>query len=195
MHPDYQKRLDQLIDNAIGQTEQPGFISLMAQKSANVRRDIPAAYEMYSLLKHFMGYLSIYDHMPKSLSAGVYFDASALCAVLIAPIPEKMLAYSAHWIADSLHSDEVKSMPGLLCIPFSIERFDELEVLIPEWFSVFYVDGKVEHCIPILTLKSIYEDARFGDWVDVALHRMEHFGLYATQEAKSAVRTPYTHEH
>lgn len=169
-----------------------GFIDVMSARDKNIQKDIPAAFEMYTLLQHFSDSLPLFDIAPTALKSGIYIDAQKQTVVGIVPIPEDMLGYISCWITDSMHSAEVKRMPGLLALPFSIEKHDDIEMLIPEWFAVFYVDGSVDHCIPVLALKSVTEDERFGDWVDVALHRMEHFNLPA-QAALSEIVKHQTH--
>ena len=63
-----------------------------------------------------------------------------------------------------------------------------VEHLLPEWFAAFYVRGEPGHCIPILALRSVLADQRFGgDWVAVALERMTAFAL-PQEQAASAVR-------
>jgi hypothetical protein len=80
-------------------------------------------------------------------------------------------------------------MPGIFVLPFSIEYHASIEHLLPEWFAAFYVRGEPDHCIPILALKSMLADQRFGgNWVDLALECMTAFALPQEQAANEIDR-------
>ena len=99
-----------------------------------------------------------------------------------ADIPANTFGDIAYWIADNLPSPQIKAMPGLLALPFTIEKVGDgaeaQEVLFPEWFAVFYPHAKPEHAFPILALRSVLSHAEFGgDWVNAAVGRMGFYGL------------------
>ena len=172
-----------------------GFVSIMGKSSPSIRQDIPAAFEAYTLLSHFLGKLpvravSLNVNCPLvDLSPAILYDAEAGRLVALLPIGAGELTAVAYWLTDSVRSDQVKQMAGVLALPFSIENHADVEHLLPEWFAAFYVNGDPGHCIPILALRSVLADQRFGgDWVAVALERMISFSL-PQKEAKSAVRS------
>lgn len=182
------ERLSELVTAAIGgdifSETGGGFVTVMAKGAPSIKTDIPAAFEMYSLLEHFLKTLpnSVTPMGPDSpvmeLSSGIRVSADGDKLVALIPINAGELADIAFWLADGLPSREIKKMPGLLALPFSIEVHDEIQHLVPEWFAAFYVKGIADHCIPILALKSVMNDQRFGgDWVAVAIHRMTAFSL------------------
>jgi hypothetical protein len=55
---DQQHWLSSLIQAAIGgdviTEEGGGFVAVMAQSNPHIRQDIPSAFEMYTLLEHFL---------------------------------------------------------------------------------------------------------------------------------------------
>jgi len=174
-----------------------GFISIMAKKSPSIKKDIPAVFEAYTLLSHFLNRLPVFpalldegNQIP-DLSPKILYDEAAKRLVALLPIGTGELAEVAYWLVDSVRSDQVKRMAGVLALPFSIEKHSGTDHLIPEWFAAFYVRGNPDHCIPILTLRSVLEDQRFGgDWVSVALERMTAFAL-PQKQAANAVRMMY----
>lgn len=168
-----------------------GFVSVMAKGAPSIKTDIPAAFEMYALLNHFADTLPSYimppDGTPIDPKAGIWLSSDGKKIVAMLPISEGQLSEVAFWLADSLPSREVKAMPGLLALPFVIEVHDEIQHLLPEWFAAFYVKGKAQHCIPMLSLKSVMNDQRFGgDWVAVAIHRMNEFALPQSDAEQAA---------
>lgn len=179
--------LNDLIDTALGidvdviEETGSGFISVMARKNPNVRKDVAAAIEMYTLLSHFLSKVPIYSASLEDadvlLSPSIIYDENAGRFLVMIAIGEQEFEYVAHWLSEGLRSNTIKSMPGILAIPFSVEKHDETCHLIPEWFAAFYVEGNEDHCIPILALRSITLDERFGDWVAIALERMKMFGM------------------
>jgi len=194
--------IEKLIQNAIGGdilTENDGgFIAVMSKKGVNVQNDIPVAFEMYSLLSFFMSSLPITDvelsdDMPEiALTPSILYDSATQRLVVLVPIGRQALSDVAYWISDNFRSDHVKQMPGILAIPFSIEMHDTVYHLLPEWFCAFYVDGDKNHCVPLLSFKSVMDNAQFGgDWVDVALKRMAAFCL-PHEEALRAAKTTLT---
>jgi len=161
-----------------------GFVGVMARSSAGVQKDIPAAMEMYTLLDYFMYSLPLasrylaFDAEPIPLEPGIVVSEQGDKIVALLPIQAQQLTEVAFWLADALPSREVKAMPGLLTLMFSVEAHDDVQHLLPEWTAAFYVQSNKDHCIPILALRSVLDDERFGgDWVTVALHRMSEFGL------------------
>lgn len=179
-----------------------GFVSIMGKSSPSIRQDIPAVFEAYTLLSHFLGKLplravSLNANCPLfDLSPAILHDVEAGRLVALLPIGAGELTAVAYWLTDSVRSDQVKQMAGVLALPFSIENHADTEHLLPEWFAAFYVHGDPGHCIPILALRSVLADQRFGgDWVALALERMINFSL-PQKEAKSAVRStvsPHNH--
>jgi len=184
------EKIHALIKTAISDN---GFIAIMGEKMPSIRQDIPAAFEAYSLLSFFLDKLPMRSCVfeashPVDLAPAILHDATAGLLVALLPVGAGGLTFFAHWITDNLRSDQVKRMPGVLALPFSIERHDELEHLLPEWFAAFYVHGDPGHCIPILTLRSVLTDERFGgDWVDTALARMASFALPKEQAVNAAI--------
>lgn len=185
-------RIQTMINTAISQdvfnNGEAGFISIMAKKGSQTMQDIPAAFEAYTLLEHFISKIPlIHCHSSYEIIPSIVALPNDKLVALF-PIEDAELAIVAHWLTSNLVSDIVKQMPGVLAIPFSIEMHEETEFLLPEWFGVFYVDSDSNHGIPILTLRSILNDTHFqGDWVNIALERMSAFGLPA-DKAKEAVK-------
>jgi hypothetical protein len=185
---DNQHWLRSLIQAAIGgdvlTEEGGGFVAVMAQSNPHIRQDIPSAFEMYTLLDHFLTSSTISilprDDVIAELTPSILIDQEAERVIALISIPPLQLELIAFWLSEGLRSQTVKNMPGTLAMPFSIEVRDGVQHLIPEWFAAFYVDGKPEHCVPILALKSVTCDDRFGDWVSIALERMQHFSLPCT---------------
>lgn len=182
------EQIAQLVTDAIGgdifSETGGGFVTVMAKSSPSIRTDIPTAFEMYSLLEHFAKKMPVRtsemgpDVPALDLLPGIVVAADGSKLVALIPIEAGQLAEIAFWLADGLPSREVKTMPGLLALPFSIETHDDVKHLLPEWFGAFYVRSKAQHCIPILALKSVMNDQRFGgDWVAVAIHRMTAFSM------------------
>lgn len=192
-------KISTMIEAAIGgdvlTDDGGGFVSIMGKSSPSIRQDIPAAFEAFTLLSHFLGRLPVRpvtldSTSPLSdLSPAILHDATAARLVALLPIGAGELTAVAYWLTDSVRSDQVKQMAGVLALPFSIENHAGVEHLLPEWFAAFYVRGEPGHCIPILALRSVLADQRFGgDWVGVALERMTAFAL-PQEQAASAVRS------
>ncbi len=180
--------LSSLIDHAITEhrsTEQPGFIQVMAKKdSRSIQNDIPAAFEMYALLQHYLGHLPLRDtalseDLPEiDLTPGILYDGEHKRVVALIACETDTLPYIAHYVADRIPSSELKGRAGTLALSFTIETHGEVEHLIPEWHAAWYVGHDPGHCIPVLTLRSVLQDEQFsGDWVDVAMQRMGVFRL------------------
>lgn len=177
-----------MIDAAIGgdvlADSGGGFVRVMAKNKPHIQQDIPAAFEMYTLLSHFLPQLPLrplaLEHAPPLLSPAILYDEAAGRVVALIPLAPGEMELVAYWVSGGLRSDMVKAMAGLLALPFSIETHDGTQHLIPEWFAAFYVDSSAAHCVPILTLPSVTTDERIGDWVEVALLRMPFFGLPCT---------------
>lgn len=195
---DFQNRIQKLIDAAISADVigdvNGGFIGVMGKSSPGIRTDIPAAYEAYTLLSH---YLAVLPDRSIELDAGlqvvpvepaILHDAARSRLVALLPIKAGQLTEIAFWLTSNIPSEQVKKMAGVLALPFSIETHHGIEIMLPEWFAALYVNGSASHCIPILTLRSVMHDQRFGgDWVAVALERMATFGL-PTENASKAVK-------
>lgn len=176
-----------------------GFVGVMAKSVPAIQKDIPAAFEMYTLLGHFLKSLPLrqgrltFDAATLMLEPGIVVDSEEGKVVALLPVQAHQLSEVAFWLADALPSREVKAMPGMLALMFTVETHDEVKHLLPEWLAAFYVQGDGRHCVPILALKSVLEDERFGgDWVAVALHRLTEFALPqadAQQAAGAEIRT------
>lgn len=191
------KELKQLVRQAIGGNvfaqEGGGFVGVMASSRAAVQKDIPAAFEMYTLLEHFLETLPIryetlaYEAGPVDLKPGIVVDRTGSKILALLPIEAGHFTEVAFWLADALPSREVKAMAGLLVLMFTVHAPETICHLLPEWTAAFYVQGSADHCVPILALKSVLEDERFGgDWVSVAVHRLSEFSLPQAQ-AQQAV--------
>lgn len=158
-----------------------GFIAVMAKSNPHVQQDIPAAFEMYTLLAHYLDKLPVHALALSStsvlLAPAIFYDEPAGKLVALLPVQAGELDLIAYWVAGGIRSSTVRGMAGVLALPFSVEGHDNVRHLIPEWFAAFYVDGSEDHMVPSLTMRSITLDERFGDWVTVALERMEIFGL------------------
>jgi hypothetical protein len=168
-----------------------GFLAIMAKSDPHVRQDIPAAFEMYTVLSHYLDKLPVQamslNKAEVSLQPAVYYDGIAGKLVALFAVRPGELNLIGYWIADGIRSDTVRSAAGILALPFSIETHDDVQHLIPEWFSAFYVNSDKDNCVPVLTLRSVVHDERFGDWVAVALEQMPNFGLPCAA-ASSAMR-------
>lgn len=189
-------KIGAMIEAAIGgdvlTDEGGGFLAIMGRSSPGIRQDVPAAFEAYTLLSHFLGVLPVRPVTMDAacpiidLSPAILFDAAAARLVALLPIGAAELGVVAYWLTDSVRSDKIKQMAGVLALPFSIESHAGVEHLLPEWFAAFYVGGDPGHCIPISTLRSVLADQRFGgDWVSVALERMTAFALPQEQAARA----------
>ncbi len=163
----------------------PSVLRAMGQDSVKAR-DIPAAMEMVALLQHFGATLPVRlstlgGDAPVELQAGVVWDQGGKLVLMVA-VDAGALEHIAHWVADALPSQELRAMPGVLAMPFSVEAHGEGEgaeaVLFPEWFTVYYPYGRADLAFPILALRSILHHEQFGgDWVNVAIGRMAHYSL------------------
>lgn len=182
---DLRTEIRALIDAAIGgdviSDSNGGFVAVMAKGNPHVKQDIPAAFEMYTLLSYYMDSLpfstTCLSEAEISLTPGVLFDEAAGTLVVLIPVDKGLLDAIAYWVAEGIRSNTVRAMPGILALPFSIETHDDVRHLIPEWFAAFYVDGDKGHCLPSLTFRSVTLDERFADWVAIAFERMRVFGL------------------
>ena len=170
--------LRELIDDAISGN---GFIELMSQKTPN---DIPMAFEMYTLLGYFLEKLPLKEVKLQigateiSLEQTILYDMENSRVIALISVNENELQEIAYWLADGIPSSLIKEKSGILALPFSIEKHNDEPYLIPEWFAVLYIDQDPEQFIPLLTLKSILNNEQFGgDWVDIALKRMDIFSL------------------
>lgn len=167
-----------------------GFIQVMAKSNPAINRDIPAAFEAYSLLEHLAERFApcgVWNPTPGHVPApGVHRGEARVLGAMNVGAGE--LPFIAHWLSNSVLSEKAKALPGRLVFAFTIETHDGCEHLLPEWWAAYFVDGDARHCIPLLTLPSITDDPRFSDWVNVALHRMAHFDLpvAAAQQAAEA---------
>jgi hypothetical protein len=189
-----QTELVTLIHQAVGgdvlSNSGGGFIQVMAKSNPAINRDIPAAFEAYSLLEHLAERFPTSECWPQSgasvPSRGVHRDTARVLGCLDVGAGE--LPFVAHWLSNNVLSEKAKALPGRLVMAFTIETHDGQEHLLPEWWAAYFVDGDAKHCIPLLTLPSITDDPRFADWVNVALHRMAHFDLpvEAAQKATEA---------
>ncbi len=175
----------------VAETAEAGSVlGVMGDANDRTAQDVPVAAEMLGLLRHFLGSLAFVEAPsdgPLPMSPGVYARGDGQLVALL-PIGADELALIAYWISESLQSPTVSALPGLLALPFAIEEHEGTEWLIPEWFALYYVDSSDEHCIPVLTLRSVLEDGRFGDWVTVALARADFFGLPTQAAAQAASR-------
>jgi len=182
--------LRRLLDAA--EAGEAGSMLRVMGKQANPRvaQDIPVASEMLGLLRHFGNSLPYQetdcDWLP--LQPGIYDHATAGRTVAIVPVKAGELDLIAYWLTQNIQSPELLALPGLLAIPFSIEEHDGQSWLIPEWFSLFYVDASADHCVPLLGLRSVLDDGRFSDWVPAALARADAFGLPTAAAVQGAGR-------
>lgn len=191
--------LEGMVERAIGgdvlTNQDGGFLAVMSKGSSMVRQDIPASFEMYSLLHHYLPRFEVeqgdFGEAELLLSPGIQYDPQRKAVVLLIRIESDTLQYVACAITENLRSDKVKAMPGVLAIPFSIETYEGEQFLVPEWFVAFYVDGSEDQCVPLLTGRSVTDDQRFGDWVGIAVERMGHFGL-PRSAAQDAMRRSTT---
>ncbi|MBH3383299.1 hypothetical protein I5S53_04810 [Pseudomonas juntendi] len=170
-----------------------GFVGVMARSAPSIQKDIPVAFELYTLLEHFLKSLPIrrepisFDAPTLEIEPGIVVDQKGHKVVALLPIQAGQLGDVAFWLAEALPSREVKSLPGILALAFSVETHQDVKHLLPEWMAAFYVEGEGRHCVPILALKSVLEDERFGgDWVAVALHRLADFALPQAQAQQAA---------
>ena len=173
-----------------------GFVAVMAKSNPNVQQDIPAAFEMYTLLSHYLDKLPIHAVALSSadvlLALAIFYDEPAGKPVALLPVQAGELDLIAYWVAGGIRSDTVRGMAGVLALPFSVETHGDVRHLIPEWFAAFYVGGSEDHLVPSLTMRSITLDERFGDWVAVALERMQVFGL-PNAAASGAIQQKTSH--
>ncbi|UXI68353.1 hypothetical protein [Tahibacter amnicola] len=154
----------------------------MSAKSSALRRDIPVAFEMYALLEHLLGRLPqrpVIAGEPLPLEPGIYLNTASRNVVALMLVEPGTLTHVALWASQSLSSDRVRAMGGVLALPFSVETHDGRVQLVPEWWVAFYLDGDPARGLPLLAMRAVLEDERFSDWVDVATRRLAAFGLPA----------------
>ncbi|MCL2876711.1 MAG: hypothetical protein FWF12_10605 [Betaproteobacteria bacterium] len=175
--------LQTLADAALG-TEENAFISIMAKKSRHVRQDIPAAFDAYAMFSYFLHKIPIKDAtlsdegVPVELAPAIYFDRDNGRVLALIPIGVGELSAVSYWCTNSMMSETIRQMPGLLALPFSLETHAETEMLIPDWCAAFFVDGHAKHCVPILVLQSMLSYEAVGqDWVGAALARLRVFSV------------------
>ena len=180
----------------IGSIHEPdrcGVIAAMGRNNPSIRRDIPAAFEAYSLLLGQLERAEPHDVTPDvpvaGLSPGVYCmpcadvgEAHAESVrgrvVCLTRVEAGMLGYAAHWLADNLYSETVRRMGGILAVPFEIRQIDARDHLVPDWFCIFYQSANPRLNYPLLSFRSILTDERFrGEWTDVARLRAPLYGL------------------
>lgn len=148
--------------------------------SAPKARDVPVAMEMVSLLQHFSMSHSMHGFAPQgeslALAPGIAWCGSR--ALLLIEVGAGAFEEIAYWISDRLPSAQIKAMPGILALPFTVESPAAGAMLFPDWFAVFYPHGRQEHAFPILALQSALAHEDIGaDWVAAALGRMGFYGL------------------
>lgn len=191
--------LHQLVAAAIGGDAVAGtgfgFVGVMAAAAPAIRQDIAPAFEMYTLLSHYLDRLPIvHTELGSSavpLAPAVHYDPGAGRLLALLPVGKGELSLVAHWLASGLRSDTVRDMPGLLALPFSVETRGGTRHLLPEWLAAYYVDGHAEHCVPLLALPSMTLDARLADWLAIAFERMPLFGMpCAAARAAMAAAAP-----
>ena len=167
-----------------------GFVGVMARAAPAIRQDIAPAFEMYTLLAHYLAALPLatgaLDGVEVALAPAIHYDQAGGRVLALLPVGKNELALVAHWLAGGLRSDAVKAMPGVLALPFSIETHAGRRHVLPEWFAAYYVDGRPQHCVPLLALASMAHERGLADWMAVAFERMALFGLPCA-EARAAV--------
>lgn len=162
-------------------------------RNALQARDVPAAMEMISLLQHFaprIPVLKLENEFKENtaLRSGLFWGESSKL-ILLLDISAGGLDEVACWIADNLPSAKIKSMPGLLAIPFTVEKKGHDDsaqnVLFPDWVTVFYPYSRAENAFPILTLRSVLSHDAFSDgWVEAAIERLGFYGLPRNESSK-----------
>jgi hypothetical protein len=183
MHVDLLKLLDAA--EALGDGSILALMAADAGKLANantnarIAQDVPVASEMFGLLRHSLEVLSLRPRgeCDVTLEPGIVFDSSGEHVVALMPVKAGELDLIAYWLSQGIQSPKLLALPGVLALPFAIETFDDRRWLIPEWFALFYVDALPAHCVPLLAMRSVLNDERFGDWVSNALARADAFGL------------------
>lgn len=176
--------IQQLITEAIAPSS--GILAMMASKSTLHQEDIPAAFEACALLSHTLSKFGALNTSQVTLAPGVYISKCLKRLTCVSQFQAGELEYAAMWLMGYTHSQKIKQQPGVLAIPFSIEVHEDLKLLIPEWFAVFYLRGDPAHCVPLLTLRSILEQPDITDWTQSALRLAEERGLPCAQ-AKDAL--------
>lgn len=198
MKQDIKTKISEAISCDVLSSDGVGFLSIMSKGNPHIQSDIPHAFEMYSLLDHYIEKLPFSERsfdigQPDiRLRPGVFFDPATGRLVALIDIAAGQLPEVAFWLTDSMRCAQItKRKGGLLALAFSTELHTEVEHIIPEWFASFYVDGSQAHCMPILALKSVMTDGRFGsDWMDVALGRMAMFCLPRSDAIRAVTPAP-----
>lgn len=188
--------IEKLLDAAESGGDSSVITVMGKHENHRVRQDIAVASEMLGLLRHFLCKLPFRDYSSSTvllLEPGVYFDPVKNRLVALVSIGPSELALVAYWLSETFENESIVGLPGLLALPFTIEEHDEKQWLMPEWTVMFYIDSSVEHCVPVLALKSVLDDGRFSDWVEVALERIEVFGL-PTGQAKIETQRVVVHK-
>lgn len=180
----------------IGSLYEPGrcgVIAAMGRNDPSTQRDIPAAFEAYSLLLNQLDRTELQNAAPGApvveLSPGVHCmpctdgDGEQAASVkgrvvCLVGVEAGMLGYAAHWLVDNLRSDTVRRMGGILAVPFEIRQIDARDHLVPDWFCIFYQSANPRLNYPLLSFRSVLTDERFrGEWTDVARARAPLYGL------------------
>ncbi|MDB6010456.1 MAG: hypothetical protein JWL65_2706, partial [Gammaproteobacteria bacterium] len=121
-----------------------GFLWVMSRSRPHIRQDIPAAFEMYTLLSHHLLTLPLrmlpLEDTPLAITPGIAFDPRSGRVVALIRVEPRQLELIAYWVTGALQSDTVRGMAGVLALPFSIEVHHEVQWLLPEWFAAFYID-------------------------------------------------------
>lgn len=160
-----------------------GMISLMGTH-AHLQRDIPAAFEAFTLLLHLSKNLPIQAAceqiditMPQLAWVPPTADSEGTL-LMVAHMPPGLFGDIALWITDLTRSATLKTMPGALALPFSVAMANDGMVLVPEWAAAFYPHQQHGNCFPLLVFESMLNQGIVPpDWTETALHRLGHYRL------------------
>lgn len=170
-----------------GKGDAAGIIGLLGSSCKLSQTDIPAVFESYSLLSHYLSSgielcLMNSDSLDKLINdckSRVVITHENNKVILLVNIDEGELPYILHWCSDSIQSETVRNMEGVYVLPFYYEGTKNDAWLIPDWCHAFYLHGDHRRCVPLLAFRSIENAIEFpnGDYAATALHRLSSYAL------------------
>lgn len=156
-----------------------GLIAIMGESRDKIR-DIPAATEAFTLLQNALEKVPLVTDALSApitdLTERIIYDHKSGKVIYFMNIEPELLDIKTFWLSGNL-PEHIKKSPGTFVLLFSIENHEGVERLIPEWFSLFYVQSDVTQCVPILIFYAVLQHTEFTDWVPVSLHRAEYFNM------------------
>ena len=159
-----------------------GLISIMGNNNEKIK-DVPVVSEALSCLLNALNSETIkFETVSEdqsnidNFSERVVYRKSPEQILYFMDIKEDTISERIFWAAEKLPAI-IKEKKGTYIFLYSIEEYNGIKRLIPEWFNLFYMDNNVNTCVPILACYSVLNYPEFSDWVPVSLYRSETFFL------------------